>query len=33
MRRFNLVGDALERKQEREGFRWRATSLGKALGG
>jgi len=33
MRRFNLLGDELEREQAREGFRWRATSLADALGG
>ena len=32
MKRFNLHGDEWEREREREGYRWRATSFGPAIG-
>jgi uncharacterized cupin superfamily protein len=32
MRRFNLYGDGWEHEREREGYRWRAASIGRAIG-
>lgn len=32
MRRFNLYGDEWEHEQDREGYRWRATMIGPAVG-
>ena len=32
MKRFNLYGDEWERERERDGYRWRATSFGPAIG-
>ena len=32
MKRFNLYGDEWERERERDGYSWRATSFGPAIG-